>query len=369
MATDILAEDTLTVPPHPASEDSPPTPQTTGGQALERPLPSDTTLAFETRSTVDEGQGSSDVQPYKPDIQDFTWMDRVLEEANKYSDPKEREYFIQKTARTVRNNIAMQAAAVRQQQQTNRTQIDQVLIPPIQATGTGPRSIDEALKVDPDFNNRLDLARKYDPKIDQYVQSVFKKNIANDNMDTPERRQNYETLKGLSISNPDEFINKSVADFNLTARHSTELTLRQATLRTKQEDTTKLKAAMDTLSPLLNPIGAYQSHTNKSAQAKYDLVLGQLIGAFDDLKADGKPIPRDFRGLQAVAAPVIQKIPGSWFPTGPGEQFSDRYAFQPPDDVRKLLVDRARADLKREPTEAEIGWGYHKYLRGQQGAR
>lgn len=339
-----------------------PSSQTTGGRVIDQPLTSSFGReAVQQSLREDDRPGSASIEPYKPDIQDYTWMDRVLAEAKRaYSDPKDQEYFIQYTSRKIKNNIAMQTAAVKQQQQSNRTQLDQILIPPIKDTGTGPRDLTEARTVNPNIDQMIELARRYDPKVDQYVQQIFKKNIANDNMETPERTRNYESLKGMSIASPDEFINKSIPSYNLAQKRSTELTILQEKIRARQQDDTQINAAMHMLQPLLNSIDVYQSRSDKSAQTRYNLFTGQVAELFAELKLQNKPIPRDRVGLEKLVAPLIQTIPGSWWP-GPGEQFSDRKAYEPLDEDRKFITESFKAKRGREPTDAELGYYFRKY--------
>ena len=99
--------------------------------------------------------------------------------------------------------------------QMQQGEISKVLSSQNPTTGIPPRSLDEARQIDPHIDDRISRAKELNHGIDGYVDRFLKNNIAHDNLDTPEQRNNRDYLKGLSISDQSTFADVNLEDFDL----------------------------------------------------------------------------------------------------------------------------------------------------------
>src|SRR5262249_34669443 len=77
------------------------------------------------------------VVPENDDQAQMQWLPKVMEEANKYTNPYDRDRFLQVATRNARAMSSIYLAQNRQVKLAQRGEIDKILGTPLQDTGTG----------------------------------------------------------------------------------------------------------------------------------------------------------------------------------------------------------------------------------------
>jgi hypothetical protein len=142
---------------------------------------------------------SADVAPPQRDLAaENNWMKRLQDyAAQKYSDPNEREEFIEGAARYTRNNIAMQRNANREILLRDKDALNHVLFDTQKFQGRGPRNDEEATQVNPGWGAMSQMALDHDKSVQKYIDTAFKHNSNVDPPPTTDRKARYDQATAL----------------------------------------------------------------------------------------------------------------------------------------------------------------------------
>lgn len=194
--------------------------------------------------------------------------------------------------------------------QQNRMTLESGLLGLSDPNGRIPTSIAE-LQADPKSAQALDWAKQNRPDLYRSVQTGLAKNSKGDVIETPERRDRYHTLLGMSQTNPAEFLDVKLSDEDIPRNRQTELYKLQLKVQGKAGDDPRVGAAMRQLEPALR--GAGITMQTKDDYLKFK---GSLMGAMEAYRDEKKTnhVPTD--EIQKMGARLLQEKsnPSGWFP-------------------------------------------------------
>ena len=139
---------------------------------------------------------SADLAPADRNIAaEQNWIKKLQDIANRdFTDPNEREDYLERAIRYTRNNIAMQQSANRQILQHDRDSIDKVIDDYKFFQGRGPRNDYEAYQINPGWADMKALAVQHKPELAKYIADSFASNSRMDVPETTERTNKFENL-------------------------------------------------------------------------------------------------------------------------------------------------------------------------------
>jgi hypothetical protein len=273
------------------------------------------------------------------------------------------KYIEQFDSKIVRNsNLARKE--LNDQIRTERMSVDSVLQSK-SVNDRGPTSFEEAARVDPTFQDKVNEAAKRNPMIYKHVLDTFNYNAKLDVPPTPERNARFDAFwklsAGLNPGDRDQFLHTSPASLDLTHAQTEKINFKQTEMNTqdmkaqaKATDTWRLNGSLHTLSGLLSENKIYNNTKDPKKQAVYNQFVGGLMQRLDDWKGDpknkGKAWPTDQEVFE-MAAPLLKRDAGPWYSLGPGKP-----SFQVPDDKRQEIIKNFKERYNgREPNSIEIG--------------
>lgn len=324
----------------------------TGHIQLARDVQPDASLLDQSATKV---AGSTEFQ--SPEARYINNMKTLEEMANKlYPDPKDapwKEKFLERGMGNIQRNSSIQLRALNDQIKFNRNGIDNVLYSVDKQTGVGPRSLDEATKIDPHFQARVEEAQKLDPTITKRVNDAFASNARQDVPQTKERYDRWQAARGAiasaraGLTDVNEVLQMSPASLDLPRAWQTDIKTKLDALQQHANKTgtdLKMRSYIADVTSLLNAEGIYAND-----KETWNQFVGAYMTRIEDFKTDNNGKLPSYDERQRMASTLIRDG-GFWHRlTGGLRPFEVPSGFFT-DAMRKEFVTQ----FGEEPSKADI---------------
>lgn len=216
----------------------------------------------------------------------------------------------------------------------------------------------DQLFTDPVLNDRF---TKLDPAKQQTVLNQIKKNATADVPLTPERYGRFQELMGLSVTDPQKFIETSASEQDLPRTLQSQIYKKQRTMTEKLQDTSKINSALRTVGPMLGDAGIRPSRTDAVAQSDYN----QFVGAFDvklrEFEEKNKKFPNEEEQRKLAAGLLTEK--SEWSIFSPSTWFNDTDPrFKVPDSFKTEWGTKFKQRYGDDPTPSQMFEMYQRSL-------
>lgn len=144
------------------------------------------------------------------------------------------------------------------------------------------------------------------------IDAAIKRAATQDVPLTAERQSRFDTLRGESINEPDKFMSRNIAEQDLPRPQQSILLKAQADRKALVEKGGRLGASMQSMQPLLNDAGIWQSRTDVGKNAEYNKFAGVFSKALENFEGEKKRPPSD-KETREIGQGLLKDIV-----TGPG---------------------------------------------------
>lgn len=183
--------------------------------------------------------------------------------------------------------------------------------------------------------------------------SYLGKNAKGDVSWTNDSLRQYQQLKGMAHSDPNEFLAKDVISENLPNSAKRELVNLQQRLKSNAEGDPRVRQAMQLLLPILGPADlARRTDSNKD---RYDQFVGALQDQISQYTAENKKAPKN-EDIQKMGAQLLQEqADSSKWGFGVLTRKSPMYTLPVPDnDIARIKALPAWSELGITPTDEQV---------------
>lgn len=216
--------------------------------------------------------------------------------------------------------------------------------------GKVPVTVEEMIGLDPKVKEAWE-------RLDNVHQQPYIKQLAHnakgDKIDwTTERLSKYQGIKGLAISDPNEFLGLNVLDTDLPNAAKRELINQQLSMMKKSDDDPRVMQAVSVLGPELNAAGIIKSKDPD----RYHQFVGALQDALSDQQKDTKK-KATVEDIRKIGSRLLADQTKNWI-------FSNTKLFEMPvpDDKAKIISEEFKGITGVEATEEQVKRIYARSL-------
>jgi len=230
-----------------------------------------------------------------------------------------------------------------QENQQARQSVESAMLGLNNPNGKIPASMDE-LRADPEAAKAFDQLQ---PTQKKAVLAQLAKNSKGDVIETPERRDNFLTLRGMAITEPAKFQDIMLSTQDITNARKVELTKMSQGIDKLQQDSLvqKVGSAMRSLDGQLNDAQI----TLRGDPAQYYKFKGALWGEIEGYRETYKKLPSDDEVGLMGAKLLRDDASRKWYQSSQKE-----FEVDIPEAHRKTITDAYIADHGVVPPEADI---------------
>lgn len=274
-----------------------------------------------------------------PDAKERPLSDRVAEgrdlaRQQRPDDPLYEDY----VTKAIESNYNNYKQIKNQDNEAARQTVEGALLGLNNPQGKVPSTMDE-LRADPAAATAFDRMK---PMQQRAVLKTLAQNSKGDVTETPERRERYHELLGMSQTAPAEFLDQNMSAEDIPAKWKTELYKDQLKIQKGQAGDPRVAAAMQQLEGSLRGAGI-----TPQTKDEYNKYKGALMGSMQAFRDEYKK-PPSADDIQRMGARLLQDKATRWW------QFSDKnYAVSIPDDVANEIKKDAYWQ-GAQPTDEQV---------------
>jgi len=261
--------------------------------------------------------------------------------------PVLQEQYLEAFQTRLRSNAALQRSELKTQMQANRNGIDETLFK-IGANGLGPRDLDEAMAIDPNFQQKWETAKVLNPTISKHIKDTFQywSNVEH-RTGTLGWEARVDAANGLAAGlhpgDIEQFLAISPASLGAPYGVTEKIRAKQLAVQKKAQDTARLNSYLRAVQPQLADAGIYANNPGE---------YNQFVGAFQakiedwESKNPAKRLPEaDAKGM---AASLIRERGGWW------GFFTTRNFEVPSSFITEEMQNKFEKRFGHAPTPADI---------------